>query len=282
MTRRELLDWVRSTTGSAVQSATPLGGGCINDVQRMALVDGRSVVLKTRADAPGDFFSAEAGGLLALAKAGAHSPAVIAVGKHVLLLQDLGEAAPRRDYWESLAQQLARVHAVTGPRFGWDANGYIGLTPQPNRHDADGYRFFAEQRLRFQARLAGSHGLLEARDEEAVDRLCARLGELVPVQAAVLVHGDLWSGNIHCAGDGSAALLDPACHYGWAETDLAMSLLFGELPAAFYAAYESLTGIDSSWRARAPLYNLYHLLNHLNLFGRGYLASVRGILERFA
>jgi fructosamine-3-kinase len=101
------------------------------------------------------------------------------------------------------------------------------------------------------------------------------------VQRAALVHGDLWTGNLHACADGELALIDAAAvHYGWAETDLAMLTLFGEPPAAFFEAYETAAGIDAGWRERAPLYNLYHLLNHMNLFGSSYLGAVRSVLGR--
>jgi fructosamine-3-kinase len=98
----------------------------------------------------------------------------------------------------------------------------------------------------------------------------------------VLIHGDLWTANLHACANGELALIDAgAVHDGWAEADLAMLTLFGEPPPAFFAAYESESGNGGSWRERAPLYNLYHLLNHLNLFGAGYLGAVRAVLSRY-
>lgn len=276
-----LRDWVLAACGSEALAATSLGGGCINEVQRLVLADGRNCILKTQPGCPADFFAAEAAGLRALAGAGAPVPGVLAVSPQGLLLEDLGCGSPRRDCWEQLAVQLVSAHATTAGEFGWDRDGYIGATPQRNRRDADGYRFFAEQRLLFQAHLAQRQRRLGTRDCDRIATLCARLPELVPAHAPALVHGDLWSGNIHVQRDGRAALLDPACHFGWAESDLAMSLLFGELPEAFYAAYQHEAGIGSDWRQRAPVYNLYHLLNHLNLFGAGYLAPVRRVLDRY-
>ena len=105
---------------------------------------------------------------------------------------------------------------------------------------------------------------------------------MVPPQPASLIHGDLWSGNVIPGPEGWACLIDPACHYGWAEAELGMTQLFGGFDAEFYAAYADSRPLASGWRDRLPVYNLYHLLNHLNLFGGSYLASVRRVLDRFA
>ena len=147
----------------------------------------------------------------------------------------------------------------------------------------DGERFFAECRLLPQAWRARDAGLLEPADIAAAEALCARLRERIPAQPPSLLHGDLWSGNLHACTSGSLALVDAAAvHFGWAEADLAMLTLFGEPPSVFFDAYQEACGIDRAWRGRAPLYNLYHLLNHLNLFGAGYLAGVRDALRRLA
>ncbi|MGH8173876.1 MAG: fructosamine kinase family protein, partial [Rhodanobacteraceae bacterium] len=124
--------------------------------------------------------------------------------------------------------------------------------------------------------------LLDSNDLRGIERLSDRLETLLPKSLPVLVHGDLWTANLHACGSGELALIDGgAAHYGWAETDLAMLTLFGEPPSPFFAAYEVENKNAAGWRERAPIYNLYHLLNHLNLFGSAYLASVRAILRRY-
>jgi fructosamine-3-kinase len=147
----------------------------------------------------------------------------------------------------------------------------------------DGWRFFAQCRLLPQARRAFDGGRLTAEESQAVERICARLPELIPLQPPVLLHGDLWLGNLHCCGDGMPALIDAgAVHWGWAEAEQSMLTLFGAPPEAFWNAYAEVCAPDADWRERAPLYNLYHLLNHLNLFGASYLDGVREVLRRFA
>jgi fructosamine-3-kinase len=147
---------------------------------------------------------------------------------------------------------------------------------------ADGYRFFAEHRLGYQAQRAARRGLLDAPLEAAVQALCRRLPELIPTQQPALLHGDLWSGNHFAAADGGPVLVDPACHWGWPEAELAMMCLFGQAPDRFFSAYTEHRPLAPGWAQRQPLYNLYHLLNHLVLFGTGYLNPVAAILRPFA
>jgi fructosamine-3-kinase len=258
-------------------------------LHRLRLDDGRAVVAKRRHAAPAGFFAMEAHGLALLrATGGLRVPEVLAVADGGIVLEDLGHASPAPGAWARAGSALARQHAQVADRFGLDRDGWCGDSPQANTHvDSgpmeDGHAFFAQCRLRPQARRARDTGLLDARDAAAIDALCVRLPELLPPRPPVLLHGDLWTGNLHCAGDGEFALIDAAAvHHGWAEAELAMLTLFGEPPGVFFAAYEEAAGIDRDWRRRAPLYNLYHLLNHLNLFGGGYLAQVRGVLREYA
>jgi len=260
----------------------PVAGGDINRAWRIHTAQGATFFLKTHPHPPPDMFAREAEGLQALrVPDGPVVPKPYVWGADFLLLEDLRPAAPGRDYWPEFGRRLARLHEHQGPRFGFHHDNYIGLTPQPNPWTDDGYAFFARHRLGFQADLAHRRGLLSAHDRERVIRLAERLPEWVPPQPPSLLHGDLWRGNALTDAQGRPALVDPAAYYGWAEADLAMTDLFGGFPPAFYAAYEATRGLTPGYRERFPLYNLYHLLNHLNLFGTGYLGGVRAILDRF-
>ena len=250
----------------------------------MIVRNGRGAIAKHRKGAPAGFFEAEARGLALLRDAGGlRVPRVYEVGVDRIVLEDLGQGSPAADYWRRAAQGLAVQHDRRGERFGFTHAGFCGDSPQDNSHDDDGWRFFAERRLLPQMRRARDRGLIERRDVDAIESVCRRIRELVPDLPPVLLHGDLWLGNLHVCGDGSPALIDAAAvHFGWAEAELAMLTLFGSPPEPFFRAYAEHATLRPDWRGRTPLYNLYHLLNHVNLFGAGYVTSLRASLAAHA
>jgi fructosamine-3-kinase len=275
--------WLQAHGFGGVVRSHSAAGGCINNGATLETERGASFFLKTNSDAPADMFAREAAGLQALraVRGGPRYPEPLAWGADFLLLEDLKPAGRAKDYWQTLGRQLAAQHAATNPRFGFEHNNYIGTTPQINSWTEDGHAFFAEHRLRYQARLAEDGGRLTAAEAAGVKRLAARLPELVPAQPASLLHGDLWGGNAISDGASQPALIDPAAHYGWAEAELAMTALFGGFAAEFYRAYEEARPLEAGWRQRLELYNLYHLLNHLNLFGRSYHGQVVELVRKY-
>ena len=275
-------DWLLAQGYGEITSIRSVGGGCINNGRRLVTSSGGTFFLKTNRQASADMFAREAEGLGALGvPGGPRVPHPYLHGADFLLMEDLAPAPPRPDYWPDFGRQLAALHNYSQPHFGFTHDNYIGSTPQPNPWTEDGYAFFAEQRLAYQARLAHRNGLLGAEELGRVERLCRRLPELVPPQPASLIHGDLWSGNAISDDTGGPAIIDPAAHYGWAEAELAMTALFGAFPEAFYQAYQEVRLLEHGFRKRFPLYNLYHLLNHLNLFGSGYWGEVAMILNHY-
>ena len=253
-------------------------------LHRLMLPGGRRAVCKRRHDAPAGFFAAEARGLQALgATGGLRVPQVFAVGDDHILLEDLGAGTPAADFATRAGIGLARQHSHVGPHFGFSHSGWCGDSPQDNTPDDDGHRFFAQRRLLPQAIRARNTGRLSERELSYIESLCTRLPELIPAQPPVLLHGDLWTGNLHCDAHGAPALIDAgSVHHGWAEAELAMLTLFGSPPPALFDTYAAHAPLDRRWRERAPLYNLYHLLNHLNLFGGSYADGVHSVLVRFA
>jgi protein-ribulosamine 3-kinase len=274
--------WLQEKGLGKVVYTRSVGGGCINNGSVLETSSGKKFFLKTNPSAPEDMFEKEAEGLAALRET--HEikvPEPFFWSSSFLLLEDLSPASRKRDYWEEFGRKLAALHLHTNSHFGFHHDNYIGSTSQTNRYEQDGWKFFKEQRLIFQANLAERQGLLGKQDAASVNRLAEGLHRLVPEQPASLLHGDLWSGNALTDYQGSPALIDPAAHYGWAEAELAMTALFGAFPETFYNAYNEARPLEKGYRERFPIYNLYHLLNHLNLFGRGYLAQVRQILDRY-
>lgn len=250
-------------------------------LHRLTLEDGRQLVIKRRRSTAAGFFAMEAHGLALLEAAGGlRIPRVYVVAEDALIVEDLGRGRPDSAAWERAGRGLARQHRCTATEFGLDRDGWCGDSAQSNTRMPDGWNFFAECRLLPQAQRARDAGLLAANDILEVERICAELPMRIPKQPPALLHGDLWLGNLHPCADGELALIDAgAVHYGWAEADLSMLTLFGEPPTPFFDAYQSEADINADWRKRIPLYNLYHLLNHLNLFGGSYLQSVRNAMN---
>jgi protein-ribulosamine 3-kinase len=287
MIPEQAITWLTQNGFGPITGSRAAGGGCINAGTVLTTSSGRTFFLKTNRRTPPDMFAREAEGLQALAvEGGPRLPLPYLHGEDFLLLEDLSPAPRRPGYWSEFGRRLAAMHNHGGDGFGFPHDNFIGSTPQPNTSTADGFEFFAEQRLLYMARLARQAGLLSPAQVRQVENLAARLPELVPAQPPALIHGDLWSGNALTGPAGEPALIDPAAHYGWAEAELAMTALFGSFPSDFYRSYEEAARenarpLKPGYRERFPIYNLYHLLNHLVLFGSGYLGDVLRILADF-
>jgi fructosamine-3-kinase len=258
-----------------------VSGGCIHRCHR-ATLDGAPCFLKVNDASFSRAFRVEAEGLRALRAAGARAPRPIkhgAEGDSAYLVMEWLDLGARGDF-AALGRMLAQLHRNEGARFGWDEDNFIGATPQRNGWCESWPEFWRERRLRPQLELARRNG--HAFKMVAVEKL---LQGHTPGPS--LLHGDLWSGNagflLTGENAGSPVLFDPAVYYGDREADLAMTELFGGFPREFYSAYEKAWPLDAGYAKRKHLYNLYHLLNHLNLFGGGYLGQVKktlGLLAR--
>ncbi|HKX39068.1 MAG TPA: fructosamine kinase family protein [Burkholderiales bacterium] len=227
--------------------------------------------LKTKDAGWADAFAAEADGLEAL-RPHIRVPQVldrgVQGGKAYLRLEFLHLQGAGN--WRAMGQMLAQLHRQAGPRFGWHRDNYIGLAPQSNAWRDDWAEFFAECRLRPQAAKSGL--------KFSIDKAVALLSHKPQPS---LLHGDLWSGNAGFTAEGPV-IFDPAVYYGDREADLAMTELFGGFPPEFYDAYDKAFPLAEGYQERKHLYNLYHLLNHLNLFGSGYLGQVEATLRRLS
>jgi len=265
-----------------IERATPVAGGCIH---RCFILEGggRRYFAKTNDRSALDSFAAEADGLAALAAAGARVPAPLCRGQadeHAFLVLEHLELRGNGNY-AVLGRSLATVHSVHGEAFGWHRDNYIGRTTQLNRRSPSWSDFWREARLEPQLELARKNSLgrdLVGKGERLAEALPRLLSQHAP--AASLLHGDLWRGNAAFLADGTPVLFDPAVYWGDREADLAMTELFGGFPQDFYSAYAKAAPLAPGYAVRKTLYNLYHVLNHANLFGGGYAAQAEAMIDR--
>jgi fructosamine-3-kinase len=271
----------------AVVGAQSVGGGCIHRAEIVELDDGRRLFVKSNTSAPAGMFEAEAVGLAALGSLGAiRVPGNAWVGEgggvRFLVMEAIEEGQAAGDFSRRFGSALAELHrAGRGEHFGFEADNYIGSTPQVNTWGEDWVEFFGNRRLGFQFALARRSGLSDPTLDRLGDRLLARLGEWldIPEEPPCLIHGDLWGGNYLVDAAGDPVLVDPAVYYGHREAELAMTRLFGGFDRDFYAAYEETWPLPTGTRERQQIYSLYHLLNHLNLFGSSYRSGCVDVLR---
>lgn len=268
-----------------VRGTTPVGGGSINESYRLEGADGTCYFLKLNDLRHLAMFVAEAAGLEAIAATNTirvpHPIVYGSSGEQSYLVLEHLELSSRGDA-KLLGEQLASLHHCEGKSFGFSEDNFIGSTPQPNVWQDNWIDFWREQRLGFQLRLAAQNGYggqLQRLGEKLMDSLPAFFASYSPQPS--LLHGDLWSGNHAFLADGTPAIFDPAAYYGDRECDLAMTELFGGYPADFYAAYRGAYPLDPGYATRRDFYNLYHIINHANLFGGGYARQAEQMMERF-
>jgi protein-ribulosamine 3-kinase len=281
---------ISARTGARLhpQPAQRATGGSINECYRWESDSGPFFV-KVGPAANHTMFAAEAAGLEELRQANAvRIPEVRSVGSngtHAWLALEWIQFGPRTTAAaeSALGERLALQHRHAAAAFGWHRDNTIGRTPQPNGWAESWVAFFRERRLRYQLDLAarnGYSGQLQPHADDLLERLDGLFSGYQPVPS--LLHGDLWGGNWAVAADGEPVIFDPAVYYGDREADLAMTRLFGGFGPAFQAAYQGTWAVDPGARTRCDLYNLYHVLNHANLFGDGYipqaLAVIHGLL----
>ncbi len=261
----------------------PVGGGDISAAWRVK-TDDNSVFLKTGPASSYDMFLAEAEGLREIAIADAvRVPevrgCVRSAAESLLALEWIDFDLPGPDTERLLGQQLAKQHRYCNDRFGWRRDNTIGSTPQRNLWNDDWIEFLREDRLGLQLMLAAENGFAGELQQEG-DRLLSNIGQFFSGYwpEASLLHVYLWGVN-WASSDGKPVIFDPAVYYGDRESDIAMTKLFGGFSAEFYSAYEESWPLAAGSQRRILLYQLYHVLNHLNLFGQSYLGRALGIIR---
>ncbi len=290
--RREVERALTEHLGEEVQvsSRRSLGGGCVNNAERLDTNAGPFFVKSNPTPLPG-LFEREAEGLRALSSVGSltvpepihASSGGVDFPPFLLMVYIESNRERCKDFFGEFGRRLAQLHRNgTAPRYGFENDNYCGSTSQPNGWTEDWVEFWREHRLGHQLRLAERNGFAGELQTLGA-RLMERLPELIaePAEPPTLLHGDLWSGNFMVDSKGDPALIDPATYYGRREADLAMTMLFGGFDSRFLVAYEEEWPLAPGSEERLEVYKLYHLLNHLNLFGGGYRKSCIEVMERF-
>lgn len=281
----EIAETINNVTGSpfTIEQRDGLAGGCINSAFRIGNGD-LSYFVKLNSAEHESMFEAEQAGLQELASAEAIRVPVpiasgLAAGKAFLVTEFItmgGQGDPAQ-----FGRQLAQMHKNRTSRFGWYRDNVIGATPQTNHQESSWIKFLQEHRFGYQLQLARNKSGGGAIYDQGL-RLC----ELIPhffetyQPEPSLLHGDLWGGNYTYSANGEAVIFDPAVYYGDREADIAMTELFGGFSPQFYNGYEEIWPLDSGYSARKKLYNLYHIINHFNLFGGGYGAQAEGMMQQ--
>lgn len=282
---REVANQISQVTGSKfeIKDRQSIGGGCIN--QGYALIGNTNTYfIKINSVSGLEMFAAEALGLKQMIATNTiRVPKPICIGTATdfayIILEWLElDGGKSNESWAQMGRQLAAMHQTSvATKFGWEQNNTIGSTPQINTWTSNWVEFFVEYRLRYQFKLAQRRGGYFPKQ----DKLLAAVPKLLTHQPKPsLVHGDLWGGNAAIMTSGEPVILDPATYIGDREVDIAMTELFGGFPAAFYGGYNEIWPLDGGCKRRKTLYNLYHILNHFNLFGGGYESQANRMIEQ--
>lgn len=279
---------IESFLNERIISINPVSGGCINESKILITESGKSYFVKTNNNSVKDMFFKEADGLYELAKSNTiRVPEVIYTSEDFLLIENILHEKKDKLFWENFGRNFAKLHRYVSGNFGFYEDNYIGSTPQlniPSSVEKDNWtEFYFNKRLLYQYKLTELNGYADAELRKCFTLLEKKLDRILGncKAEASLLHGDLWNGNFICDETGQACLIDPAVYYGHREADLAMTKLFGGFDDRFYSAYNEEYGLEEEFEYRENIYKLYHVFNHLNLFGRGYLKQAIGLIKYY-
>ncbi len=277
---------IENVTKSSIKSLESISGGCISDAYKLIMSSGNSFFLKLNNNNPGNMFEKEAHGLNELNKSNAiRVPHVIQFNETYILIEFISPGNRSRNFFEDFGHKFAEMHKYLGNTFGFYENNFIGSNIQENVADDDEKenwtKFYFNNRILFQLKLAEKNGFATKELASKINLLEDKIEKILngSKEKPSLLHGDLWGGNYIVDEKGNAALIDPAVYYGHREADLAMTKLFGGFSSQFYEAYNESFPLSSGYEFRENIYKLYHVLNHLNLFGRGYYPQVISLID---
>ena len=282
----QLKSKIEEITKSSIQALSPVSGGCISEALKLEMDSGELFFLKLNNSNPGDMFIREAHGLNELYKAKAiRIPKVINFESSFILIEFIKQNKKAENFYEEFGRKFAELHKFTGENFGFYEDNYIGSNVQKNIPDtnekSNWTEFYFNKRILFQLKLAEKNGYATKELTTKINSLENKIGNILSgsEEQPSLLHGDLWSGNFIADENGNACLIDPAVYYGHREADLAMTKLFGGFNSEFYHSYNEYFPLPAGYENRENIYKLYHVLNHLNLFGRGYYSQAIALLN---
>ena len=271
---------------SKIKSLSSLSGGCISDAYKITMSDGSNYFLKYNQAISNDMFIKEANGLTELAKANAiRIPEVLSFDEDFILLEYIPTGNKKKNFFEEFGRSFAKMHKHTSESFGFYEDNFIGSNPQkniPNENEKSSWvNFYFKKRILYQLQLAEQLGISTPELRKGISKLENKIHEIIgdTQEKPSLLHGDLWGGNYMVDENGNAVLIDPAVYYGHREADLGMTKLFGGFSSEFYHAYNETFPIEDGYEYRENIYKLYHVLNHLNLFGGGYYSQALSIIK---
>lgn len=288
-TLREIIKLkIEAVINDEIDSQRSVSGGCISDAEIIKTKTGKSYFVKTNSNSEKDMFLKEANGLRELAKAKViRIPNVIYADDNFIIIENIIQHKKSKSFWENFGRDFARLHKFTNKYFGFDEDNYIGSTPQlniPSKIESFSWlEFYFNKRLLFQYKLVEKNGYAGEELHKAFFQLENKISSILNDYDAKpsLLHGDLWSGNFITDETGNVCLIDPAVYYGHREADLAMTKLFGGFDGKFYSAYSEEYPLTAGYEYRENIYKLYHVLNHLNIFGSGYYNQAVSLIRYY-
>lgn len=279
---------IEKRLGSRISGTKDLSGGCISSAYRVKMESGEVYLVKINDDSPADMFEKEAHGLIELQKADAiRVPGAKIFSENYLVTEFIESGRKSGGFFIKFGRQFADLHRYKSSSFGFYEDNYIGSTPQKNLADGTENKnwteFYYNKRLLVQLMLCEKNGYASEELREAFSRLENKIEEILKgsEEEPSLLHGDLWSGNYMVDDKGSPCIIDSAVYYGHREADLGMAKLFGGYPQDFYSSYNESYPLKEGWEYRENIYKLYHVLNHLNLFGRGYYSQALSLIKYY-
>lgn len=269
-----------------IEEIHPEFGGSINESFKLVTTNGNYFLKRNNSNKFPSMFEKEAEGLKLLRTFTQFKvPEVIFTGSRngfdFLVIEYLQKENKNQTFWKAFGQNLANMHKQTHTQFGMGHDNYIGSLNQTNSFKKTWAEFFVSERLVPLISIATKEGKLEIDDVKRVEKLCYKIPEIFPIEPPALLHGDLWSGNYLCSTASTPCIFDPSIYYGHREMDLAMMQLFGGFHTDTFKTYQEIYPLETNWKERVDICNLYPLLVHVNIFGGNYVKQVKQILAKF-